>query len=139
MNLMVAAGLQEEPQPSPPCIKLAYDCLMSGCDPEFMLGTTNAKLSTLWSYFCRAVQFAVPSELVMVWTELVPHDLVRVLHDLRREANAVLGGPLTELMPVVLQRIDEDSEFHDSELQFELLRFARTCILATTDVESEEE
>ena len=72
----------------------------------------------------------------MVWTELVPEDLVRVLQDLRREANAVLGGALTELMPVVLQRIGDDSEFHDSELQFELLRFARTCILATTDVES---
>jgi hypothetical protein len=139
VNLLIAAGLQDEPEASPPCIKMAYDCLMSGHDPEFMLAVTNAKLSSLWSYYCRAVPFAIPSDLAMVWTELVPHDLVRVLHDLRREVNPVLGGALNELMPIVLQRIGDDSEFHDSELQFEQLRFARTCILATTDVESEEE
>ena len=132
VDLLVAAGLQEEREASPPCIKMAYDCLMSGHDPESMLPVTNAKLSSLWSYYCRAVEFAKPSDLKMVWTELVPPELVDALKNLKRQGNPVWGASLTDLMPVVQSRIPQESTFHDSQYQMEMLRFARMCLAATS-------
>jgi hypothetical protein len=132
VDLLVASGMHEPPEPHPPCIKDALTCMMSGDHPEDMLPFTNATEKSLWSYFTRGIEFAEPSELKMVWPLLVPDSLVRVLKDLKRAGDPVWGDSLTALMPVVTARLPADSDFHDSEFQWEMLRFARACLVATT-------
>ena len=130
VDLYVAAGINEAPEASPPCIQDALHALMSGDSPDDMLPFTNATIKSLWSYFARAVEWADPSDLKLVWTLLVPDDLVRLLKQLKREGNSALGGTLTDLHQIVSERLPPESLFHD-ELTWEKLRFARACVVAT--------
>jgi len=98
--------------------------------PDDMLPFTNATIRSLWSYFARAVEWADASDLKLVWTLLVPDDLVRLLKQLKREGNSALGGTLTDLHQIVSERLPPESLFHD-ELTWEKLRFARACVVAT--------
>jgi len=75
VDLLVASGIHQPAEPHPPCIKDALTCMMSGDHPEDMLHVTNATEKSLWSYFARAIEFAEPSELKMVWPLLVPDSL----------------------------------------------------------------
>ena len=53
INLTVAAGLQEAPQP-PNYLTPAIDCLMSGDHPETLAIYSKIKERTAWTYFCQA-------------------------------------------------------------------------------------
>lgn len=131
VDLYVAAGIHDAPEVQPPCIRNALNALMSGDGPDAVRPVTNATLKSVWCYFSRAVEWADPSDLKMVWTRLVPDELVRVLKRLKREADPLWGGSLTNLMPIVSERLPAHSDFHSDDLRFEKLRFARACITAT--------
>ena len=131
VDLHVVAGISDAPQPYPPCVKDALYALMSGHTPEEVQTVTSATVKSIWSYFSRAVEFADPSDLKLVWTLLVPKDLSSVLKRLKRAANPSIGGPLTDLHQVVSQRLPLESATHDDLFLWEKLRFARGCVIAT--------
>jgi hypothetical protein len=134
INLTVAAGLQEAPQP-PNYLSTALDCLMAGDDPEALAVYSKIKLSTAWTYFSLSAQHAVEQEsveqLAEVWEQNVSPDLVVVLRSLQDDGDPVFGGRIRDLMPVVLAQIPEDSDFHETDHQYGQLWFARTCLAAT--------
>ena len=47
------------------------------------------------------------------------------------ECHARLGGSLKELLPVVEERLANESDFHRNTYQLSELRFARLCIVGT--------
>ena len=129
VDLHAAARLQPKVTP-PPAIKLALDALMTGNTPQAYCDVTGVALTTAWQYFTRAAPHVAPRKLARVWRALVHTDLLHALARLKDDPR--FGGPLLELMPAVMQLIPEASDFHDSEVPFGELRFARLCMTSVS-------
>ena len=130
VNLTVAAGLRPNDVGLTPALYTTADALMTGMDAEDVAGALDVKVTTAWSYLCRAASFLQASELRKRVPRLVSRDLWSILVSMERERDAVLGASLTELRAAVERRLSARGEFRRSEYPYEELRLSRLAILA---------
>tara|TARA_B110001452_G_C15231436_1_gene426553 strand:+ start:867 stop:1796 length:930 start_codon:yes stop_codon:yes gene_type:complete len=118
VNLPAAAGLvRVEVAPAPRVLK-AYRSICARVGADQHAKRFDVSVRAAWSYYALAAVL-VPDVHVYA-PDLVTKDLWRLLLRMRRDAEAVVGGKLTDLQAEVSRRLRR-------EVSFEELRFARIC------------
>ena len=115
-----------------PSIKLAVNCIVTGHTFKDLSRHAGVAHGTAWSYLTKAAPFVYPADFQRVGPNLVPRDVWKALHSLQSKGDERIGGPLKDLLPVVVERrLPPNSEFHSDPFKLSVLRFARLCIHST--------
>lgn len=125
VNLTVAAGLRRNDVSFTPALWTAVEALAQGEDAFDLARLAEVQVSTAWNRFCRVAPFLPPDTLKSRVGRLVSSDLWELLTRMGAEQRAVVGGPLTDLMPVVQRALKRSGPFRSSEWQWEELRLGR--------------
>ena len=128
VNLTVAAGLAPRTLRLSPTLYHAAQALMTGRDAQELALVLDVVEATAWTYLCCAAAHVPGDNLRPRARRLVAPDLWRALGAMHGDAR--LGGPLAELMPVVLKKVKRGGTFRRSQFQWEQLRLARLALLA---------
>jgi len=103
----------------------AVEALAQGEDVFDLARLAEVQVSTAWNRFSRVAPFLSPDALKSRVAHLVSSDLWDLLTRMVAEQRAVVGGPLTDLMPVVQRALKRSGPFRRSEWQWEELRLGR--------------
>lgn len=125
VNLTVAAGLRRNDVEFTPALWTAVEALGHGEDAFDLARLAEVQVSTAWNRLCRVAPFFPAEDLKRRVARLVSPDLWELLTRMVEEKRAVVGGPLSELMPVVQKALKRSGAFRRSEWQFEELRLGR--------------
>ena len=137
VDLLVASKLKPPNYDLPLHLSKAADCMLSGGSPRVFAKQTGLKLTTSWVYFTQVAYKMRTPDLHRVAPLLVPRDVWSALTTLQQQADPVLGGTLTDLLPAVEGQLNPRSRFLTNEHKFNILRLARLCVVSMcTDTKS---
>ena len=125
VNLTVAAGLRRNDVELTPALWTAAEALGHGEDAPGLARAAGVQTATAWNRFNRVAPFFPPDELKRRVARLVSPDLWTLLTRMVEEQRAVVGGPLSELMPEVQKALGRSGAFRRSDWQWEELRLGR--------------
>jgi hypothetical protein len=112
----------------PPRIRTTLDALMSGQNPRELARVLGIAEDSAWTYAWETGCHIPSNQLWRIARNIVSVDLLDVLRDMEAQGHPLLGARLTELMSEVEDNLPEDSEFHDEECQFGMLKFAHMAL-----------
>ena len=125
VNLTVAAGLRRNDVEFTPALWTAAEAVGHGEDAFDLARLAEVQVSTAWNRMVRVAPFFPADVLKQKVARLVSPDLWALLSRMVQEQRAVVGGPLSELMPVVQKELKKSGSFRRSEYQWEQLRIGR--------------
>ena len=104
---------------------LADRALGHGEDAPSLARAAGVQTTTTWNRFNLVAPFFPPDEVKRRVARLVSPDLWMLLTRMVEEQRAVVGGPLSELMPEVQKALGRSGAFRRSDWQWEELRLCR--------------
>ena len=125
VNLTVAAGLRRNDVEFTPALWTAAEAVGHGEDAFDLARLAEVQVSTAWNRMVRVAPFFPADVLKQKVARLVSPDLWALLSRMVQEQRAVVGGPLSELMPVVQKELKKSGSFRRSEYPWEQLRIGR--------------
>jgi hypothetical protein len=87
LDLLIASRIKPNVKYLPPAVKLAVDCLGSGCSPLDLARYQGVALSTAWTKFCVAQKFVDLDLLMKYVPQLVSRDLWVVLRNMQQSGD----------------------------------------------------
>ena len=111
-----------------PCIRMAFDALVTCHGIRDIALAGAVELGTAWNYASQSAEHMDPGVRMRIVPNIVSKDLYQLLQAMYAKRDARLGGTLKELFSVVERSLSSRGEFRRSAYQMEQLRFARLCV-----------